>query len=211
VLVLSRLIFVMAYSFVSGRGEAHIYPREAIVLAWAGARGPVSGLAAFSIPLGVGVEAAADDARLLQATTFVVIGVTLALSPTLGFVARAMRITPQDLDDDRRVVRVAVATRGLDALDEALRDAAGARESLPPGLEDAIRRRLTADLESAGGGSPAPAPLGDAYRLEMAVLRAQQDELLRLREGGTPDAVIRPALHDLDLQLSALRARKPTS
>ena len=211
VLVLSRLIFVMAYSFVSGRGEAHIYPREAIVLAWAGARGPVSGLAAFSIPLGVGVEAAADDARLLQATTFVVIGVTLALSPTLGFVARAMRITPQDLDDDRRVVRVAVATRGLDALDEALRDAAGARESRPPGLEDAIRRRLTADLESAGGGAPAPAPLGDAYRLEMAVLRAQQDELLRLREGGTPDAVIRPALHDLDLQLSALRARKPTS
>jgi hypothetical protein len=45
----------------------------------------------------------------------------------------------------------------------------------------------------------------------MAVLRAQQDELLRLREAGTPDAVIRPALHDLDLQLSALRARKPTS
>jgi hypothetical protein len=43
----------------------------------------------------------------------------------------------------------------------------------------------------------------------MAVLRAQQDELLRLRESGTPDAVIRPALHELDLQISALRARRP--
>lgn len=209
VLVASRLVFVVGYSLVSGRGEGHIGPREAIVLAWAGARGPVSGLAAFSLPLGVGVEAAADDGLLLQATTFVVIGITLALSPTLGLVARAVRLEPLDLDDDRREVRVAVATRGLDALDEAVRDAAGARESLPRGAEEAIRQRLLAELETASGASAHTGQLADAYRLEMAVLRAQQDELLRLRESGTPDAVIRPALHELDLQVSALRARRP--
>ncbi len=209
VLVATRLVFVLAYSLVSGRGDARIGPREAVVVAWAGARGPVSGLAAFSLPLGVGVEAAVDQSRLLQATTFVVIGVTLALSPTLGLVARAVRLSPQDLDDDRRAVRVAMATRGLDALDEAVRDAAGARESLPPGAEDAIRQRLLADLEVAGGEPQGAERSGDAYRLEMAVLRAQQDELLRLRESGTPDAVIRPALHELDLQVSALRTRRP--
>ena len=209
VLVASRLVFVVGYSLVSGRGEGHIGPREAIVLAWAGARGPVSGLAAFSLPLGVGVEAATDDGLLLQATTFVVIGITLALSPTLGLVARAVRLEPLDLDDDRREVRVAVATRGLDALDEAVRDAAGAREPLPQGAEEAIRQRLLAELETASGASAHTGQLADAYRLEMAVLRAQQDELLRLRESGTPDAVIRPALHELDLQVSALRARRP--
>jgi len=209
VLVASRLVFVVGYSLVSGRGEAHIGPREAIVLAWAGARGPVSGLAAFSLPLGVGVEAAVDQSRLLQATTFVVIGITLALSPTLGLVARAVRLEPLDLDDDRREVRVAMAARGLDALDEAVRDAAGARESLPQGAEEAIRQRLLAALESATGSGTHADQHADAYRLEMAVLRAQQDELLRLRESGTPDAVIRPALHELDLQVSALRARRP--
>lgn len=209
VLVVSRLVFVVGYSLVSGRGEARIGPREAIVLAWAGARGPVSGLAAFSLPLGVGAEAAVDEGRLLQATTFVVIGITLALSPTLGLVARAVRLEPPDLDDDRRQVRVAVATRGLDALDEAVRDAAGARESLPQGAEESIRQRLLADLETASGSATGTGRLADAYRLEMAVLRAQQDELLRLRESGTPDAVIRPALHELDLQVSALRARRP--
>jgi len=211
VLVLTRMAFVGAYALVSGRGEGHLGMREAVVLAWAGARGPVSGLAAFSLPLGVGVEATVDDSRLLQAATFVVIAITLALSPTLGLVARAVRLDTVDLDDDRRAVRVALATRGLDALDEAARDAASARDPLPPGIEDAVRARLLADLNDAGGEATHHGRSGDAFRLEMAVLRAQQDELLRLREQGTPDAVIRPALHELDLQVSALRARGPES
>jgi CPA1 family monovalent cation:H+ antiporter len=209
VLVISRVVFVCCYALVSGKGEGHIGVREAIVLAWAGARGPVSGLAAFSLPLGVGVEATVDQSRLLQATTFVVIGVTLALSPTLGLVARAVRLPDVDLDDDRRAVRVALATRGIDALDEAVRDAANARQPLPDGIVEAVRHRLLDDLGIAGGDAPTTTSLDDAYRLEMAVLRAQQDELLRLREGGTPDAVIRPALHEIDLQISALRARAP--
>ena len=211
VLVLTRVAFVGAYALVSGSGDGHISKREAIVLAWAGARGPVSGLAAFSLPLGVGLEATVDQSRLLQATTFVVIAITLALSPTLGLVARAARVDTVDLDDDRRAVRIALATRGLDALDEAARDAASARDPLPTGVEEALRARLLAELDDAGGAAQVPAHQGDAYRLEMAVLRAQQDELLRLRESGTPDAVIRPALHEIDLQVSALRARKPGS
>ncbi len=209
VLVVSRVVFVCGYALVSGKGEGHIGVREAVVLAWAGARGPVSGLAAFSLPLGVGVEATVDQSRLLQATTFVVIGVTLALSPTLGLVARAVRLPDVDLDDDRRAVRVALATRGIDALDEAVREAASSRQPLPDGIGEAVRHRLLDDLGIAGGGAPTTTSLDDAYRLEMAVLRAQQDELLRLREGGTPDAVIRPALHEIDLQISALRARAP--
>lgn len=209
VLVVSRVVFVCGYALVSGKGEGHIGVREAVVLAWAGARGPVSGLAAFSLPLGVGVEATVDQSRLLQATTFVVIGVTLALSPTLGLVARAVRLPDVDLDDDRRAVRVALATRGIDALDEAVRDAANSRQPLPDGIVESVRHRLLDDLGIAGGDAPTTTSLDDAYRLEMAVLRAQQDELLRLREGGTPDAVIRPALHEIDLQISALRARAP--
>lgn len=209
-LLVARLLFVLGYVAVSGRGEGHLGWREAIVLAWAGTRGPVSGLAAFSLPLGVGAEALLDQSQLLQATTFMVIVATLALSPTLRLVARAVRLQPDPLEDDARTVRLALATRGLEALDEAVREAADRRDRLPAGVEHALRERLMAQLREAEGEGLPLSTQEDAYRLEMAILRSQQEELLRLRESGTPDAVIRPAMHELDLQVSALRARRPT-
>lgn len=208
VLVGSRIVFVLGYAAVSRRGDGRIGWREAVVLAWAGTRGPVSGLAAFSLPLGVGVEAAVDQSRLMQATTFVVIAVTLALSPTLGIVARMVGLKSDDLSDDERAVEVALATRGLDALDEAVRQAAEQRRPVPHGVEATLRARLAGDLERIEGSGELPIEEADGVGLELAVLKAQQDELLRLRESGTPDAVIRPAMHALDIQLSALRTRR---
>ena len=207
VLMATRMVFVLGYSAVSRRGEGHLGWREAVVLAWAGTRGPVSGLAAFSLPLGVGVEALVDQSRLLQATTFVVIAVTLALSPTLGIVARMVGLESDDLADDQRTVAVALATRGLDALDEAVRQAAEHRRQVPHNAEAALRARLAGDLDSIEAADVDASDGPESRDLEIAVLKAQQDELLRLREAGTPDAVIRPAMHHLDLQLSALRAR----
>ena len=206
VLIITRVAFVGAYALVFGRGEAHLGMREALVLAWAGTRGPVSGLAALSLPLGVGVEAAVDQSRLLQATTFVVIGVTLLLSPTLGWIARAVGLEGDDLEADRRALRVALATRGLDALDEAVRNSAAAHTSLPTGSEDAIRTRLLGQLGAAEGIAHEPGS-DSARELDLAVIRAQQDELYRLREAGIPDSLVRAALHDLDLQAGALRAQ----
>jgi monovalent cation/hydrogen antiporter len=211
VLIATRVIFVGAYTLIFGRGEGQLGMREAVVLAWAGTRGPVSGLAAFSLPLGVGVEAAADQSRLLQAATFMVIAVTLLLSPTLGYVARAVGLQGDDLEEDRKAVRIALATRGLDALDEAVREGAYDHAPLPAGAEEALRHRLLAQLDEAEG-SPrtAAAREGSTRNLELAVLRAQQDELYRLRESGLPDAIVRPALHALDLQAGALRDRGST-
>ncbi|MGA0066217.1 MAG: cation:proton antiporter [Candidatus Nanopelagicales bacterium] len=208
VLLASRIAFVLGYAALSRRSDQRIGWREAVVLAWAGTRGPVSGLAAFSLPLGVGVEAAVDQSRLLQATTFVVIAVTLALSPTLGLVARRVGLKSDDLSDDQRAVAVALATRGLDALDEAVRQAAEQRRPIPHEAEATLRARLAGELERIDGSARSGPDGPDAFGLEIAVIKAQQDELLRLRDAGTPDAVIRPAMHDLDLQMSALRARR---
>jgi len=207
VLMATRIVFVLAYTAVSRRGEGQLGWREAVVLAWAGTRGPVSGLAAFSLPLGVGVEALVDQSRLLQATTFVVIAITLALSPTLGIVARLVGMESDDLADDQRAVAIALATRGLDALDEAVRQAAEQRRQVPHGAEASLRARLAGDLDRIETADVAASDGAESRDLEIAVLKAQQDELLRLRQAGTPDAVIRPAMHHLDLQLSALRAR----
>jgi CPA1 family monovalent cation:H+ antiporter len=207
VLMATRIVFVLAYTAVSRRGEGQLGWREAVVLAWAGTRGPVSGLAAFSLPLGIGVEALVDQSRLLQATTFVVIAITLALSPTLGIVARLVGMESDDLADDQRAVAIALATRGLDALDEAVRQAAEQRRQVPHGAEASLRARLAGDLDRIETADVAASDGAESRDLEIAVLKAQQDELLRLRQAGTPDAVIRPAMHHLDLQLSALRAR----
>ncbi|MEK9736360.1 MAG: cation:proton antiporter, partial [Candidatus Nanopelagicales bacterium] len=92
-LLVARMGFVLMMALIT-RGDVRrrIGMREAIVLAWAGTRGPVSGLAAFSLPLGVGVEALVDQTQLLQATTFIVITMTLLLSPSLGVVARVVKL-----------------------------------------------------------------------------------------------------------------------
>jgi monovalent cation/hydrogen antiporter len=207
----ARLLFVLGYVLVSGRGGAHLGWREAIVLAWAGTRGPVSGLAAFSLPLGVGAEALVDQSRLLQATTFVVIVATLALSPTLRWVARAVRLQPDPIGADQRAVALALATRGLDALDQAVGEAGERDQRIPVDVENRLRERLMAQLREAEGEGPPIDTHHDAYRWELAILRAQQEELIRMRELGTPDAVIRPAMHALDLQVSALHVTRPPS
>ena len=42
-------------------------------------------------------------------------------------------------------------------------------------------------------------------QLARAMVRAEQEELLRMRdEDGLPDAIVRPRLRDLDLRLEAL-------
>ena len=105
-------------------------------------------------------------------------------------------------------MRAALATRGLEALDEAVREAADRHDRLPPGVEEGLRLRLMAELHEGDNAAEDAQTVTDGHRLELAVLRAQQSELLRLREAGTPDAVVRPAMHDLDLQLSALQGRR---
>ncbi len=216
-LLVARMCFVLMMALIT-RGDVRrrIGMREAIVLAWAGTRGPVSGLAAFSLPLGVGVEALVDQTQLLQATTFIVITMTLLLSPTLGVVARAVKLRGDDDTDSGSDLRAALAARGLAALDDALEEATLEHRPLSVKAESIVRSRLTMELRSAEeetGESPVINDGGttvrDVWRLERIVLKAQHDELLVLRDSGWPDAVLRPAMHEIDLQRSALRARDP--
>ena len=216
-LLVARLVFVLLMALITRRdARRRIGLREAVVLAWAGTRGPVSGLAAFSLPLGVGVEALVDQGQLLQATTFLVIALTLLLSPTLGLVARAVRLRADDDGDTGAELRAALAARGLAALDDALQEASLERRPLSAEAEAIVRSRLTIDLRSAEdktGELPVVADgtttVHDVWALERIVLNAQHDELLVLRDSGWPDAILRPAMHEIDLQRSALRARNP--
>lgn len=211
-LFLARALFVLAMVAVTRRSKGErLGLREAVVLAWAGARGPVSGLAAFSLPVAVGGVGMLPERNLLLATTFVVIAITLLLAPTLGPVSRLVRLGRDDDAARSQELRAALAARGVEALDMAVEQGILDHDPYQPEAEATVRDRLLVDLTTAQGPPTAEGTVAaQVWRLEKAVLVAQQEELLRLRdEEGIPDALIRPVMHELDVQSAALNSRRP--
>lgn len=185
----------------------------AAILAWAGARGPVSGLAAFSIPVAFANGEQVPYRDLVLATTFCIIVITLLLSMTLGPLARVLRVQPDDDVEAITRVEVRLARAALERLDDIEAEAADAGDPIPPDMSDRLREAAERRLESArvhhdDAGSEEP----DAQRViavARAMVRAEQEELIRLRdEEGLPDAIARPMLRQLDVRDQALRAEQ---
>jgi CPA1 family monovalent cation:H+ antiporter len=167
-------------------------------------------LAAFAIPV---TFAAGDEVPfrdVILATTFCVIVVTLLLSFTLAPLSRLIRL-PQD-DDEALVRRVdaALARAALERLGDLEAEAAAAGTPLPPDLvrllQEEANRRIERSIETA----PAVEQDADARAVTTgrALIRAEQEELIRLRdEEGLPDAIVRPLLRELDIRAQALNSR----
>jgi monovalent cation/hydrogen antiporter len=151
-LIVARGLFVLAMVFVTRAAKAEIaqrptFGREAAILAWAGARGPISGLAAFSLPA---LTLAGTDfpyRDLVLATTFLVVVVTLILAETLGPVARLLKI-PKD-DDTLEIARVdgALARAALARLDAAVEEMAADGDPLSPDAVESLRGGLTRRID----------------------------------------------------------------
>jgi CPA1 family monovalent cation:H+ antiporter len=189
--------------------------RNAFIIAWAGARGPVSGLAAFSIPLAFDSGEPVPFRDLILATTFGVIVVTLLLSLTLAPLARALRIPSDDDDALVRRIDVMLARAAVDRLSDLEVEAEEAGAPLSPAVvarlrEDAERRidrASEASADGAGSSSSPQAEVDQAAEAASAMVRAEQEELLRMRdEEGLPDAIVRPLLRQLDAREQAFRS-----
>ncbi len=210
-LIVTRAAFVLG---LVGFGQLAVErargrTREAIVVAWAGARGPVSGLAAFSVPIVFAASGAPVPYRdVIVAVALIAIVVTLLLSLTLAPLSRALGVRPDDDDALVRRVRAQLARAALERLTDVEVEAAQAGAPLPGAALD----RLRADAERrARAADPAEPDVEAAARAERltqvarAMVRAEQEELLRLRdEEGLPDAIVRPMLRDLDVRARAL-------
>ena len=216
-LIVTRALFVIAMVAL-GRARAggggRLPVKGAVLLAWAGARGPVSGLAAFSIPVAFAGGDAVPYRDVILATAFCVIVITLLLSLTLAPLARAIRIPK---DDDTAIVQrinLMLARAAIERLDAIEAEAVAAGAPLPTDvsarLRDDAERRLRASsavVESADAGATAPAPRSLLRETAGAMVRAEQEELIRLRdEEGLPDSVVRPILRELDVRVQALRS-----
>ena len=183
--------------------------RQSVILAWAGARGPVSGLAAFSLPLTTTAGEAFPYRDVLLATTFVIIVISLLLSLTVAPLARWLKVSGDDDEDLTRDMDAALARAALDRLDAAVEEAERDENPIPQVLVDRLQHDAQTRVERVRDAQNPSLTQEIATRrmLELArvMVRAEQEELLRLRdEEGLPDSIVRGKLRDLDLRQQAL-------
>jgi CPA1 family monovalent cation:H+ antiporter len=200
------------------RSSERLTGREIVVLSWAGTRGVISLAAIFTLPLVTDAGAPFPDRDLLLFCTFVVVLVTLVgQGITFAPLVRALGLRADAADQARlrnqaRAAAVEAALRRLDELTHEPHDAFEDRaiDALRAQLQNRLtryRRRIDL-LEKADAGEIPYSPQYEAAMgLRRAVIDAQREELLRLRDvGRLPDSGLRVLERELDHEEGLLRA-----
>lgn len=201
-LIAVRMVVVWA-AFGLGRLTGFDAPRRwrnATLVGWAGARGPVSALAAFSLPLALPAR------DMVVAAALLAVAVTLLLSTTLTPLARLLKIQSSDTGAVESRLRLAMAQAALSTLDSATAEAERRKEPFPAAAIAALR---TATVHRVGvwkGGSVIRRGHERLRALQVEMFEAEQRELQRLRsERELPDSAVRPLLAEVDRRIAAVR------
>lgn len=205
-LIVTRLFFVMGMLWLRRDRQPDEW-RVAFVGAWSGARGPVSGMAAFSIPLTMTSGEALPFRNLILATTFAVIVITLLLSSTMGPMARLLKLPAEDDSALIRRVQTSLALAAATQLNDAVEQSALQGRPIAHEVTEPLQRSIDARLDALDEDDGLDAQVGLAQRSQLArlMLQAEQEELLRIRaEEGLPDSIVRPMLEQLELRRLAL-------
>lgn len=206
-LIIARAVFVFAMGAVA---RDRPDPKALVIIAWAGARGPISGLAAFTLPLTLTDGLPFPHRNLLISITFCVVLASLLIAPSLKPLARALNLMPDDDTDVVRRVRVALAEAALDRLTDIEQRADRTERPLDPDVLTYLRgnaeRRLNRAAKLAQGAETRSTTSATVvWKLSRQMLHAEQEELLRLRdEEGLPDSLMRELQAELDVRLRAL-------
>ncbi|WP_458687645.1 Na+/H+ antiporter [Nocardia tengchongensis] len=172
------------------------------VVAWAGMRGVVTLAAALLLP--------ADTPELdtLRLLAVVVVGGTLLLQGlSLPWLVRVLRLRgpsrAEDLLQEANLLQQAT-TAGLKALEENI------APETPPDVVDALRNRVVVRAQSAWellgrSESQRVTPSGEYRRLRLAMLAAERDTVLRIRDSGLVDQeVLQAVMATLDIEESTI-------
>ncbi|SFL79881.1 cation:proton antiporter [Geodermatophilus ruber] len=192
--------------------EQRFTGRELAVLSWAGTRGVISLAAISTLPLTF------PDRDLLLFCTYLVVLVTLlGQGVTFAPLVRALRMRANAADQARlrNRARAAAVQAGLDRLGEMQKEEHDAIDdqaiaALRAQLESRLaryRQRLDV-LRNAESTIPYNPQYEAAVRAQRAVIEAEREELLRLRDvGRLPDSGLRVLERELDHQEGLLPAR----
>lgn len=209
-LIATRFLFV--YGVVAITPSYRTFPgwaRAAALVSWSGARGPVSGLAAFSIPLTIEAGQDFPFRDVILATTFSIIVITLLISLTIAPLARALKITGEDPAEEVRWIDAQLARAAMERLDVIIAEAEITESPLDPAVVQRLRDDALARVERAEESTVTTLSDHDASRqlaaVSLSMLHAEQAELIRIRDTeGVPDSVIRPMMRELDVRAQAL-------
>ncbi|BEK88353.1 Na+/H+ antiporter [Nocardia seriolae] len=172
------------------------------VVAWAGMRGVVTLAAALLLPPDT------PELATLQLLAVVVVGGTLLLQGlSLPTLVRVLRLRgpsrAEDLLQEANLLQQATAA-GLKALEENI------APETPPDVVDALRNRAVVRAQSAWellgrSESQHVTPSGEYRRLRLAMLGAERDTVLRVRDSGQIDQeVLQAVMATLDLEESTI-------
>jgi hypothetical protein len=144
---------------------------------------------------------------MVISVTFGVVVLSLLLAPTVAILARHLDLPKDDDQAVRGRVRVALARAALDRLEQIEETGQRTGEPVPAPVLDALRAQAEEELNRAtavyAGPDVADERLARALGVEM--MRAEQEELLRLRDReGLPDFLVRQMQREIDVRIRAL-------
>ncbi len=176
--------------------------RESAVVSWAGMRGVVTLAAVLLLPQDT------PQLPVLKLLALVVVAGTLLLQgPTLAWLVRALRLRGPSRAEDAlqkaNLLQQAV-NAGLAELDKRL------TPETPRAVADSLRDRVTWQTNAAWERLGRPeseqvTPTAEYRRLRLAMLRAERETVLRVRDSGTLDyEILQSVLARLDLEESMI-------
>ncbi len=199
-------VFPFSYFVISRRGRNHEHSwRSAAIVSWAGMRGVVTLAAAFVLPSTV------PNVETLVLAAFVVTAGTLLIQGlSLPWLARRLRILGPDAREDA----LAEATVLIAAVEAGRAELA--RITTPDDDPDLLvflrsrgEQRLNAVWERLGHNDTVDETPSESYRrLRMAMLAAERQEVLRIRDSAGADSdVLAEVMDSLDVEESMIDRR----
>lgn len=183
-------------------------PREGAVLVWAGMRGVVTLAAAQSLP-----RETPHRALLVLVAFIVAAGTLLVQGGTLGWVVRRLGLTRDGVDDraelDRLTAEMRVAAGDLLSSPDLRRPDGSPYDEAVLAMARQVAERQAAEVdEDADADADRFSTAAQVRELRLAMLDAQREALLRVRDLGTASSgALTEALKTLDADQISLELR----
>lgn len=219
---LTILMFVVRLAFTQGMGmvvyrrQANLYnsrreiTKASFAITILGVRGPVSVLAAFSIPLTINDGSPFPARNLILAITFACVTLSLLLATFAGPLMKLLNFDPQSDEEITAKARASLSNAALIRLDEIQADGIERHDEINPQVIEQQRQMINRRLKVQQGVKAGDAEIvkANAQRKEVTreVLKAQYVELARLQTAeGLPGDIARKLSAELDHSQETLR------
>lgn len=183
--------------------------KDFVAVAMLGVRGPISVLAAFSLPAIIESGEPFPARDLILILTFAVVIISLLLSAVSTPIIRRLHLNTQTDQEALHAARVAIAEAALKRLDELVIEAEldnhPYNEKLVIRLRSMAKRRIDSLKASPERKAVATNMAASQRHLQYQMLQAERHELHRLRsENRAPGEVVTQLTHELDVREAAL-------